>query len=173
MNMIQYPGDPIMKIKRICISGILIAVSMIFSYIESLIPVLPSVPGVKLGLANICVLFCLYKLKASDAFLVLILRIVLVGFTFTSLFSIVYSLSGGICSFLLMLLFKKSGKFSIIGVSISGGVTHNMAQLAAAAFILQTKAVLFYLPHLLIFGAISGFLMGIISKETVNRVKVN
>ena len=161
-----------MKIKRICILGILTAVSMIFAYVESLIPVLPAIPGVKLGLANLCVLLCLYQRKTSDAFLVLVLRIVLTAFTFGSLFSMLYALAGGLCSFCVMLLARRSGVFSLIGVSILGGVTHNMAQLAVACDLLQPKACLVYLPHLLVFGAVCGFLIGILTKEISARISL-
>lgn len=160
-----------MNIKKISIIGILIALSMIFSYVETIIIILPSVPGVKIGLANICVLFCLYNFSYKDTLFVLVLRILLVGFVFTSLSMMLYSLAGGITAFLIMAFLYKLNKFSVIAISTAGGVSHNLGQVILAAIVLETKAVISYLPVLIIFGAISGFLMGIITKEILFRTE--
>lgn len=159
------------KIKRICILGILIALSMIFSYLESLLVIIPAIPGFKLGFANVCVLFCLYKYSFKDAFVVLIIRIVLMGFLFTSLSMMLYSLAGGIIAFTVMYVLKKFNCFSVIAVSTAGGVFHNIGQIIVAAVSLNSIAIVSYLPLLIAAGMISGFLMGILAKELIYRVK--
>lgn len=168
--MMLFQGER-MNTKKICVLGVLITLSMIFSYVESVIVIVPNIPGLKLGFANVCVLFCLYKYSAKEAFWVLVLRIILVGFIFTSLSSIIYSLCGGITAFVVMMLLKGTKKFSLIAVSTAGGVAHNIGQIIVAVLVLQTKAIIYYFPTLILFGAISGFLMGVITKEIVFRIK--
>ena len=159
-----------MKAKKLCILGILISLSMILSYVESLVNILPGFPGFKIGLANICVLFCMYKYSYKEAATVLIIRVILVGFMFSSLASMLYSLSGALLSFAVMVLIKKMNCFSIYAVSTAGGVCHNFGQLVMAMLVLNTKAVMSYLPFLIIFGSVSGFLMGVISEEINKRI---
>lgn len=159
-----------MKVNKICVIGILISLSMIFSYVESLINILPAFPGFKIGFANICVLFCLYKYSAKEAAAVLIIRVILMGLMFSSLASMLYSLSGALLAFLIMVFLKKASVFSIYAVSTAGGVLHNLGQLLMAMLVLNTKAVVSYLPVLIIFGSISGFFMGVISEEINKRI---
>lgn len=159
-----------MNTGKICLLGILIAISMLLSYVETLVTLIPLIPGFKVGFANIGVLFCLYKFSEKDAFLVLVLRITLVGFIFTSLSAIIYSLIGGVFAFAIMVLLKKSNQFSIYAISAAGGVAHNLGQLIVAMLVLNTKAVISYMPLLIIFGTVSGFLMGIISNEINKRI---
>ena len=102
--------------------GVFTALALIFSYVESLIPIHFGVPGIKLGLANLLIVIFLYKRNAKEALLLSIVRIVLAGFMFANLFSILYSLAGGILSLAVMAFLKKRGTFSVIGVSIAGGV---------------------------------------------------
>lgn len=110
----------------------LVALAMIFSYVESLIPINLGVPGIKLGVANLVTVTGLYILAPMEVFVVVILRVLLVGFMFGNGMSILYSLAGGILSFLVMLLLKRIKGFSMIGVSIAGGVSHNIGQIAVA-----------------------------------------
>lgn len=159
-----------MNTKKLCLLGMLIALSILFSYVESLITLIPSIPGFKVGFANISILFCLYKLSAKDAFVVLVLRIILVGFIFTSLSAVIYSLSGGILSFIIMFTLRKTKQFSIFAVSTAGGVAHNIGQLIVAMLVLNTNVIVSYLPLLIVFGSLSGFLMGIISNEINKRI---
>lgn len=159
-----------MKAKKLCVLGILISLSMILSYVESLVNILPAFPGFKIGFANICVLFCLYKYSAKEAMAVLLIRVILVGFMFSSLASMLYSMAGALVSFAAMVLIKKTGYFSIYAVSTAGGVCHNLGQLIMAMLVLNTKAVMSYLPFLIVFGSLSGFLMGVISAEINNRI---
>lgn len=161
-----------MSSKKICITGVLIALSMVFSYVDSLITIIPSAYFVKLGLANICVMFCLYVMSERYAFFVLLIRVVLMGITFTSFSAMIYSLSGGLLSFFVMYILKKTGLFSIIAVSVAGAICHNMGQLIVAFAVLESKAVLTFIPTLIISGMITGFLIGIISKIIIKRIKI-
>ena len=121
-----------MKTKKIANLGLLIALAFVFSYIEFLIPVNIGVPGAKLGLANLVIIVAIYTLNERDAFVLSMIRIVLVGFTFANLASMLYSLAGGILSFIAMVIAKKTQKLSITGVSVLGGVFHNIGQIIMA-----------------------------------------
>ncbi len=143
---------------------------MALSFLESLIPPLTAVPGVKIGLANIAIVFALYRLGPSYAGVISVLRVFLVGFAFGNAFSIAYSLAGAVLSFLVMLLLKKSGKFSITGVSIAGGVAHNVGQILIAALVMETTGIFTYLPVLLVSGIAAGICVGLVSALMLKRV---
>lgn len=147
-----------------------LALALICSYVESLIPFYFGVPGVKLGLTNIVVVLLLYTIGAKEAFGISVMRILLAGFLFGNPFSILYSLSGGILSFLVMYLLKKTEKLKVITVSVAGGLMHNMGQLLVAALVVENYHVLYYLPVLLIAGFVTGFLIGILSQEIIIRI---
>ena len=151
--------------------GVFTALALIFSYVESLIPIHFGVPGIKLGLANLLIVIFLYKRNAKEALLLSIVRIVLAGFMFANLFSILYSLAGGILSLAVMAFLKKRGTFSVIGVSIAGGVCHNLGQLLVAMLAVETYQVGYYLPVLLIAGIVTGMLIGIVAAEVLKRLK--
>lgn len=147
-----------------------LALALICSYVESLIPFYFGVPGVKLGLTNIVVVLLLYTLGAKEAFGVSVMRIFLAGFLFGNPFSILYSLSGGILSFLVMYLLKRTEKLKVITVSVAGGLMHNIGQLLMAALVVENYHVLYYLPVLLAAGFVTGFLIGILSQEIIIRI---
>lgn len=151
--------------------GVFTALALIFSYVEMLIPIQFGIPGIKLGLANLLIVIMLYKSGAKDALLLSIVRIVLSGFIFGNMFSIIYSLAGGILSLAIMAFLKSRGSFSVIGVSIAGGVFHNAGQLAVAMAVVETYRVGYYLPVLLIAGMLTGMLIGVISNEVLKRLK--
>ena len=156
------------KSKRIALFGIMVALAFTFSYLESLIPFNFAIPGVKLGLANLVVVVALYIMKPTEAFFIAIIRILLAGLTFGNVYSLAYSLCGGILSFVVMLLVKKT-KLSVIGVSMLGGICHNIGQIIVAAIVMETARIAYYLPVLLGAGLVTGLLMGVISKLVVNR----
>jgi len=151
-------------IKYITFSGLMLAVALVLSYIESIIPFNASIPGFKLGLANLCVVIFLYLSNPILAITINLLRIVLAGFMFGNLASIMYSLAGALLSFAFMLLFKKTNKFSIGGVSLIGGVTHNLGQCIVASLVVSNFSYFYYLPVLLIVGAITGIVIGYVAK---------
>ncbi len=141
--------------------GMLTALSMIFSYVEALIPFNFGIPGIKLGLANLMAAAGLWILAPAQVFAVSMLRILLTGFLFGSGVSIIYSLAGGVVSFAVMLLLKRFGSFSVFGASVAGGVSHNAAQLSAAILIMGTWKLVWYLPVLTVAGSLTGALIGI------------
>lgn len=143
---------------------------MVLSYVESLIPVFFAVPGMKLGLTNLVVLTALYRQGPKGAFAVNVVRIVLTGFTFGSLASMMYSLAGGLLSFAVMLVCRKTGRFSVTGVSIAGGVAHNIGQIIVAIFVLETAQLIYYLPFLLVAGVAAGFVIGLAGSGILKRL---
>ncbi|MDD7268123.1 MAG: Gx transporter family protein [Lachnospiraceae bacterium] len=160
------------KSKRFATIGLLTALAFIFSYLESLLPVPLPVPGVKLGLANLVVLVALYIPGAKEAFALFIVRILLVGFTFGSPSTLLFSLAGGLLSFVVMWLLSRFEGFSIIGVSVAGGIMHNVGQLLTAAVVVKSGSLLYYMPVLLIAGVLTGLAIGLIGgpvRETVVR----
>lgn len=150
--------------------GMMVALAFTFSYLESLIPFNFGIPGVKLGLANLVVVVALYTMKPAEAFSIAVIRIFLAGLTFGNAYSIAYSLCGGILSFAVMLLMKKT-KLSIVGVSMMGGISHNIGQIIVAAIVMETARIAYYLPVLLVAGLATGLLLGIVSKLIVSRVE--
>lgn len=150
------------KAIKMAFYGMLVALAFIFSYIEVLIPFNFGIPGIKLGLANIVVIVALYAFGAKDAFVISCIRILLVGFTFGNLFSMLYSVAGGMLSWLVMCSLKRMKGFSVIGISIAGGISHNVGQIVVAAIVLKTVALGYYLPFLLIAGMITGLLIGVL-----------
>lgn len=151
--------------------GVFTAFALILSYVEMLIPFHFGIPGVKLGLANLIIVIVLYKTDWREALLLSVVRVVLAGFIFGNLFSILYSLAGGILSLAVMVFLKKKERFGIAGVSIAGGVSHNIGQLVVAMLVVETYQVGYYLPVLLISGVITGLLIGILSGEVLRRIR--
>ena len=150
--------------------GLFLALALICSYIETLIPIPIGIPGVKLGLTNIVVVLMLYSVGTKEAFGISMLRILLSGFLFGNAFSILYSLAGGILSFVVMLLLKKTNRLGCVSVSTAGGIFHNVGQLGMAVLIVGNTAVLYYFPILLAAGALTGFLIGILAQEIILRI---
>lgn len=159
------------KTEKIAIFGMLIALAFIFSYLEHLLP-LPAPPGVKIGIANIVVMIALYLLGAKDAFIISIVRVVLVGFTFGNMFSMLYSLAGGLLSLGAMVLLKRSGKFGIPGVSVVGGILHNIGQITVAVLTMDGNTNLFTLfPLYAVSGTAGGIVVGILASLVIARLK--
>lgn len=157
--------------KKVAMAGMFTALAMIFSYVEVLIPINLGIPGMKLGLANLVVVVTLYTMGAPMAFAVSMIRIVLVSATFGSLSVMLYSLAGGLLSFAGMILLKKIPNFSMVGVSVAGGLLHNMGQLIVAMAVVENIHLVSYLPPLMIAGTVTGMLIGIISGQVVPRIK--
>lgn len=155
---------------KVAYFGVFTTLALIFSYVETLIPIQFGIPGVKLGLANLIIVIALYRMKLSEAYLLSIVRVLLAGFIFGNYFSIIYSLTGGLLSLTVMALLRKKGGFSVIGVSIAGGVFHNIGQLIIASVIVETFSVMYYVPVLLIAGLVTGLLIGIASDGMLKRL---
>ncbi len=155
---------------KVAYMGVFLALALICSYVESLIPISFGIPGVKLGLTNIVVVLMLYCIGAKEALAVSVCRIVLAGFLFGNLFSILYSLAGGLLSFLIMWAVKRTGKLGILPVSVCGGIFHNIGQLAVAALVVENYNVFYYLPVLLLAGAATGLAIGVVAQELIIRI---
>ena len=150
--------------------GLLTALGLIIGYIEFLIPIPLGIPGVKPGFANIVIVWALYSLGPWEALMINGMRIFQSGFLFGNFSMILYSLAGAAVSFLCMCLAKKSGLFSMTGVSMIGGVMHNMGQLLVAMAVLETVSLVYYGPVLLAAGVITGLLIGIVTGEVKKRI---
>ena len=153
--------------------AITISFAMVLSYIESRIPAFVAIPGIKVGLANIAVIFTLYKFGIKEAITVSVIRVLLVSMLFGSPVSLIYSISGAILSLITMIILKKLTPLTSVAVSVSGGVMHNIGQIAAASFMLSTNVVVYYLPFLLLSGTIAGIVVGIVSALLIKRVPIN
>ncbi len=157
--------------RRVALYGLLIALAMGMSYVEALIPVPIPVPGVKLGLANVVTVAGLYLVGIPGTICVTILRIVLVGFSFGNPYSMLYGLSGAFLSLFVMALAKRFNWFSQIGISILGGVAHNVGQITFAAFVVRQPGLYYYLPVLLAAGSVAGIAIGILGGILVDRLE--
>lgn len=153
-----------MRTDRLAKMGLLLALGMILSYVELLFPVVPTVPGIKIGLANMLVVLLIYSYGPCYGILYQTVRILLMALLFGNVFSCVYSLAGAALSMTVMLICKKMKWLDIPGVSMLGGVFHNLGQLAVAYFFVQNSAIGWYLPILLAAGAVSGYVIGVISE---------
>lgn len=159
-----------METKRITRMGMLTSLSLLLSYVETLLPSFFTVPGIKLGLANSAVVFALYTLPLRDVLFISLLRVFISGMLFGNVLSLLYSLSGAVLSFLVMALMKKM-KLSITAVSISGAVVHNMAQLLVAFSLVRSRALRYYLPFLILSGALTGFAIGRVSSHLLSHLE--
>lgn len=156
--------------KKIAQYGMFVALAIVFSYIERLIPVPVPIPGVKLGLANIVVVLFLYLHGWKPALLLSVLRIVVVGFMFGNLWGACFSLAGGLVSFGAMVLGKRLGCFSVVGVSVAGGAGHNIGQMAVGIFVVGKVTAFYYLPYLMLAGMATGVLIGVTSWYVLQHV---
>lgn len=156
---------------KVAVFGVFTSLALILSYVELLIPINFGIPGMKLGLANLLVVILLYKGCPRDALLLSVIRILLAGVIFGNMFSIFYSLGGGLLSLAVMVFLKKTGQFTVAGISIGGGASHNVGQLLVAMFVVQTYQVGYYLTVLLIAGVITGAVIGILSAEVLKRTQ--
>ncbi|WP_028235262.1 Gx transporter family protein [Pseudobutyrivibrio sp. MD2005] len=161
-----------MKTKRLTTLGLLMALAFVLSYVEYLLPLNIGIPGAKVGLANLVVMVALYSIGSKDALLLSFVRVLLVGFTFGNMAMMLYSMAGAVLSFFAMLLFKRTKLFTATGVSVIGGVFHNVGQIIVAIFVLETASLIYYLPFLIIIGTVSGVVIGIISSMIITRIKI-
>ena len=158
------------RVKKLTFSALMAALALIFSYIEVLIPFNFGIPGIKLGIANLVVIIALYYLGAGYAFTINLIRVSVAGLLFNGLFGFCYSMAGALLSFGAMLLAKRTGLFSVTGVSICGGVFHNLGQILVAAFLISSLKIFAYFPVLIISGLISGTVIGIVSHLILKRL---
>ena len=157
---------------KVALLGVLTALALIFSYVESLIPIHFAIPGMKLGLANVIVVIVLYKIGFKEAFLVSIIRVIVAGFLFGNLMSVLFSLAGSSFSLVMMKLLYKRNMFSTIGISVIGAVFHNLGQIMVAMIVVESFSVMYYFAFLMISGVVTGVVIGIVANEMMKRVKV-
>lgn len=151
--------------------ALLVALAMTLSWLESMIPLPGALPGMKLGLANLAVIFALYRLGLREAAAISLVRVMLVSTTFGNAYSLAYSLAGAALSLAVMAALKRTGRFSILGVSIAGAVAHNVGQILVAMAVLGTARLAWYLPPLLLSGTAAGVAIGAAGGVLVERVR--
>lgn len=161
------------KTKKLVTLAVTVALAMVLSFLESRIPAFVAIPGIKVGLANIAVIFTLYKLGPREAAIISLIRVILVSLLFGTVVSLWYSLAGAILSLAVMILIKKLTPLSTVTVSVLGGVTHNIAQIGVACLLLETNVIAYYLPFLLLSGVIAGIAVGVAGALLVKRVNLN
>ena len=159
-----------MNYKKVPMHGMFIALALVMSYVESILPLHMGIPGAKIGLPNIVIVIVLYKAGEKSACIISMIRIILVGFLFGNLFGIVYSIMGALFSLGIMIFLKRNIGFSVYGVSMAGGVMHNLGQLVTAMIVMETKELVYYLPVLTVVGTITGILIGIVSGNVIKRL---
>lgn len=158
--------------KKTAILSMLTGFALMLSYVEALIPLAPGIPGIKLGLANLCIVLCLYLYGWREALCVNVARVLLSAFLFGNFYVILYSLAGALLSFGAMLLAKRLSCFSAVGVSVLGGVFHNIGQLIMAGLVVETIQVIWYLPWLMAAGCLTGLMIGFLAMEVMRHVRI-
>ena len=158
------------KTKRLAELAVFTTLAMILSYIESLIPFNFGIPGVKLGLSNLIALFALIRWGSGEAFTINIMRVLLTGFLFGNGFAILYSLSGALMSLVAMSLSHRAKAFSVMGIGVTGGIFHNIGQLIIACLTVADLKIMFYLPVLIVSGAVTGLIVGFLAGEMLKRL---
>ncbi len=157
--------------QKIATLGLCTAVAMVFAYVELLLPPLfTAVPGIKLGLPNIAIIFILYRMGTKEAASVSFVRIVAVSLLFGNPMTFAYSMAGGVLSLAVMALLKRSDFFSMVGVSVAGGVLHNVGQILMAMLLLGTAELGYYLIVLAVTGTLSGIFVGLCGSFAVKRI---
>ncbi len=156
---------------KLATASILVALCFMLSYIEALIPFNLIIPGAKIGLSNIVVLYALYNLDTKYAFYINIIRICLSAMLFSTPITWIYSFAGGMLSFLSMILIKRVKFLSIISVSATGGIMHNLGQILVASLLFSNAKIVYYFPFLFVLGLVSGILNGYIGAILNERFK--
>lgn len=160
-----------MKIRKIAFLGLSITLAMILSFVESQIPVFTTIPGMKVGLPNLVMVFLLYRVGWKETVIVSLIRAFLVALLFGNLQSLIFSISGAVLSLTGMILLKKTGLFSSVAVSVTGGVLHNVGQIIAACLWTGTVQIVYYLPALLVSGVCAGIAIGLIAGFLLKRLE--
>ncbi len=161
-----------MKNKKLVLLSFLLCLCLILSYIDSIIPYNFVIPGIKIGLCNIAIIFTIYKFSIQEAILISLLRVLIMGILFNNGLTFLYSLAGAILSLIVMAILKKINIFDEYGVCVAGALSHNIGQLLCACFLLNTSTIIYYLPYLLLSGFFSGILVGILSLVLIKRINL-
>ena len=156
----------------VALYGMFVSVSLVLSYIEAIIPINLPVPGMKLGLANIVIIWVLYSMGIKAAAIVSLVRVLLAGFMFGNMYSIIFSMAGALLSLITMYFLKRIKAFSIIGVSIAGGVMHNAGQIIVSMIVLENVRMAYYFPALMISGVVAGIAIGLLGGILYRKIKI-
>ena len=156
---------------RVAYVALMVALALIFSYVEAIIPYNPGIPGIKLGIANVVTVIALYRFSWKDAAAVSVIRVLIAGLLFNGLFGALYSLAGALVSLTGMILLKRTNLFSVAGVSMAGGVLHNLGQLLVAAALIEDARIFFYFPVLLFSGIAAGIAIGVAATLILRVIK--
>lgn len=154
------------------IAALMVALALIFSYVEVLIPFTVGIPGIKLGIANIAVIIALYYLGPKYAITINVVRVLIAGLLFNGLFGAFYSLAGAIVSFVVMMVLKKTNVFSVVGISMAGSVAHNLGQILVAAVLVANIKIFIYFPVLIISGVITGAIIGVLAGLILKKLPI-
>ena len=160
-----------MNTKNITMYGLFTALAMIMSLIEILMPIPLPVPGIKVGFPNIIILFVLYRFGAKTAIAVSLVRVLLVSLLFGNFLGLAYSLAGAVLSLVVMILLKATDMFSTLGVSVVGGIFHNVGQIIVACVLMSTSEISYYMPVLIITGTAAGIVVGIASHLLIKKTE--
>lgn len=160
-----------MKTTRVTELGMLLSISLVLSYLESLLPVVIAVPGMKLGLANVITMLLLYRTNLRYTFAFMTIRVILTGLLFSGISGILYSFVGGLFCVCVMSVLKRVSIFSIMGVSMAGAIFHNAGQIIVAMFVMENVHILYYLPVLCVSGTVSGLFVGYVTALLIKRYK--
>ncbi len=162
------------KTRKIALLGVLTSVALVLSYLEAMLPpISTAVPGIKMGLPNIIIIFVLYKFGIKEAISVSLIRVFIVALLFGNVMTLAYSVAGAFLSLALMAILVKADLFSAVGVSIVGGISHNLGQILVAIFLFDTIQIGYYMIVLAVTGTIAGVLIGIIASILIKRISVN
>ena len=159
------------KTKKVAFCACLATVAIVFGYIESMISIPFAIPGIKPGFGNIVVLICLYCISKRAAFSVMLIKVLVSNMLFATPVMLIYSLAGGVLSFFVMATLKKLD-FGILGVSVGGGIFHNLGQLTVAFTLLENINVFYYMPILIVSGVVSALITGVVAKMVIRRTDV-
>lgn len=159
------------KNHKITLCGVMIALAMILSYLESLVPIYMAVPGVKLGLANLVTIIALQRLDLKSTIVISVGRIVLSNILFGNLAVLLYSLAGAACSILIMTLLKKCRVFGLVGISVAGAVFHNLGQIVVAVCVMENVRIFYYMFILLISGTVAGVAIGLLASFLLRNIR--
>ena len=159
--------------KKLATLSIAVSLAMVLSYVDKIITSLaPLPPGIKLGLANIAVVFAIYKLGVKEGVIISVVRVILASFLFGTVVSFWYAIAGATVSLILMIILKKLTPLSCVTVSTVGGISHNVAQICVASILFDTNLLVYYLPFLLVAGVVAGIVIGTASAILVKRIKL-
>lgn len=170
--MVENDDMDLSPARRAALMGVLTALALVAGYLEVLVPLPVSVPGVKLGLGNTVVLFALVRLGARPAGLLMLAKVLCSTLLFANPQMLAFSLAGGVLSWAVMALAHRSGLFSVVAVSVLGGIAHNAGQLVAVALLLSMQVALVNVPVLAIAGAVSGAVIGVVVSSVLRRVRI-